>query len=308
MKILITGSCGFIGSILCQKLVTYSNYEIVGIDNLFYNNSYALQHLLGFKNFQFHRLDARDLPTSLIKNTDIIIPLAALVGAPICKLHPQTSYETNIDAIKSLIKRVSKYQRIISPCTNSGYGVGGDSLCDETSPLLPVSEYGKQKVEAEKIILDHPNSVSLRLATVFGVSPRMRFDLLVNDFVRKLYFTNKISMYEPHFKRNAVHIHDVCRAITWMIDPLYTGIFNVGNDECNLTKRDFADRIINKLGRGELFITDGKDEDQRDYIVSNAKILRTGFKFKYSLDDGINELITLCNNINLNDTFKMSNV
>ena len=231
-----------------------------------------------------------------VKNIDIIIPLAAIVGAPLCKKNPQLTKSVNVGSVKTLVKNLSKNQIILVPTTNSGYGIGKkNSYCTEKSPLKPVSLYGQTKVLAEKIILDHHNSSSLRLATVFGTSPRMRVDLLVNDFVFKAFKTKKITLFEGHFRRNYIHINDVCRTFLFAIknfDKFKNNIFNVGLSSANLTKKELCNKI--KKFIPDLFIEIdefAKDPDKRDYIVSNKKLEKTGFKTKYSINFGIKQLL-----------------
>lgn len=318
MNILITGGAGYIGSVLASYLLQDPTYNVTCVDQLFYKNYQGIQHLLGNPRFSFYQkslslfvVDQQEK----IRDYHTVIALSGLVGEPVCKKYPELSQSSNCTSIQYLVKYMSKNQRLIYPCTNSGYGKAGDAPCVETDPLNPVSIYGIDKVKTEKYILDnHENSVSVRLATVFGVSPRMRFDLLVNDFVRKLYFKREISLFEPHFRRNAVHIRDVCRAILHVFNPHLQGVYNVGNPECNLTKWEFARIIGNTLHDNGLLpeftmtTAEGSDPDQRDYVVSNEKLIRTGFCFKYHLEPAILEVATLCKAIGRYDlTEQMGN-
>lgn len=309
MNILITGAAGFIGSALTQLLLNTTHHKVMGVDNFLYNNQYVIQPLLANKNFEFHTIDVRELPNHLLKRADVVIGLAAIVGAPACAKNPVLSQETNVDAVASIVKRLSSQQRLIVPCTDSAYGATGSEACTEISPLNPITEYSIQKCEAEKLVLSHQNSISLRLATLFGTSGRTRFDLLVNDFTRTLFYKKELSLFESYFRRNAVHVRDVARAFYWMIgNSHYTGVFNVGNNAYNLTKKQFAEYIIKCLGYGVLTEGNGKDKDQRDYVVNNNKILKTGFTFEHTIEDAVKEVTTLCNCLTYEQTLRMGNV
>lgn len=289
---LVTGCAGYIGTILCQHLL-YNDYQVLGVDSLAYNQESSLLHLVGNKDFQFHWQDCRDIYAlkPLVDRADVVIPLAALVGAPACDKAPAYSEQVNFQAIADLVKEMSPWQRLVYPNTNSGYGqTDGTWEVTEDEPMNPISVYGRTKCLAEKVVLDHPRGVALRLATVFGPSPRMRFDLMVNDFVAKLMQGTELPIFEPHFKRNFVHVRDVARAFLWMAnDPRLAGAFNVGLPTANLTKLELAHRICDMLSipRERVWIADGVDPDQRNYIVSNAKLLKTLFKFEYELFDGV---------------------
>tara|TARA_B100001173_G_scaffold293607_1_gene286818 strand:- start:9 stop:953 length:945 start_codon:yes stop_codon:yes gene_type:complete len=295
-KILITGGGGYIGSVLIGELIK-KNFEVAILDKFIFKQKKIIHNLYG-KKIQIIEGDVRDnsLIKNSVKNIDIIIPLAAIVGAPLCKKNPQLTKSVNVGSVKTLVKNLSKNQIILVPTTNSGYGIGKkNSYCTEKSPLKPVSLYGQTKVLAEKIILDHHNSSSLRLATVFGTSPRMRVDLLVNDFVFKAFKTKKITLFEGHFRRNYIHINDVCRTFLFAIknfDKFKNNIFNVGLSSANLTKKELCNKI--KKFIPDLFIEIdefAKDPDKRDYIVSNKKLEKTGFKTKYSINFGIKQLL-----------------
>ena len=295
-KILITGGGGYIGSVLIGELIK-KNFEVAILDKFIFKQKKIIHNLYG-KKIRIIEGDVRDnsLIKNSVKNIDIIIPLAAIVGAPLCKKNPQLTKSVNVGSVKTLVKNLSKNQIILVPTTNSGYGIGKkNSYCTEKSPLKPVSLYGQTKVLAEKIILDHHNSSSLRLATVFGTSPRMRVDLLVNDFVFKAFKTKKITLFEGHFRRNYIHINDVCRTFLFAIknfDKFKNNIFNVGLSSANLTKKELCNKI--KKFIPDLFIEIdefAKDPDKRDYIVSNKKLEKTGFKTKYSINFGIKQLL-----------------
>lgn len=300
-KILITGAAGYIGSILCEELLAWHDHsfdcEITALDSFLYNQT-SLNHLCYINDLKIIRGDCRDerLMRELIKDQDFIIPLAAIVGAPACDRDPWGAKSTNLDAIISLIGMMEESQRIIIPITNSGYGVGEKGiLCTEETQLSPITKYGKWKVLAEKLAMGRKNSISLRLATVFGMSPRMRMDLLVNDFVWRAVKDRSIVLFEPEFKRNYIHVRDVARAFLFCLtnfEKMKNEVYNVGLSNANLSKRELAEKIRSFLPETEILIAEtGKDPDKRDYIVSNEKIEKAGFASRYSLESGIWELI-----------------
>ena len=243
--------------------------------------------------------DSRSAETlkPLVAKADVVIPLAALVGAPLCKRDPIGATTTNRDAISTLCDMLSREQRLIMPITNSGYGIGepGKACTDESSPLRPVSLYGINKVEAEQIVLERDNSISLRLATVFGMSPRMRIDLLVNDFVHRAVNDRSVVLFEAHFKRNYIHIRDVARAFQHALAnfaEMKGRPFNVGLSDANLSKAELCERIKAQIPNFQYMEAPiGEDPDKRDYIVSNSRIEATGYQPAHSLDDGIRELV-----------------
>ncbi len=296
MKILITGGSGYIGSILTDMLLK-NNFKVTVIDNFMYNQT-SLNHLCVNKNLEIVNADVRnknEVKNYVFKN-DIIIPLAAIVGAPACDKDPINSELINKNSILDLFKIVSKDQAIIMPTTNSAYGSGDkNNLCDENSPLNPISSYAKDKVQIEKELMQRENVISLRLATVFGMSPRMRIDLLVNDFVFRAVFDKFIVLFESHFKRNYIHLSDVSGAFIHSInnfDKMKSEIYNVGLSDANLSKKELCEIIKLKINDLNIIINDfNKDPDQRNYIVSNKKIEKTGFIPKFSINDGIDELI-----------------
>lgn len=296
MKILVTGGSGYIGSILVPELINH-NYEVTVIDNFMYKQS-SLNHLCVFKNFKIINGDIRDkkLMASLLNSHDLIIPLAAIVGAPLCSKDPFSAQSINHDAIIDMINIVSKDKIIIMPTTNSAYGSGDkNNYCDENSPLNPISKYAIDKVEIEKLLMNRENSISYRLATVFGMSPRMRIDLLVNDFTYRAFHDSALVVFEGHFKRNYIHIRDVVRAFIHAIENINMmkgQIYNVGLSDANLSKIELC-KEIQKHIINFTFVEEKikKDPDQRNYIVSNEKIESSGFKPKFSLSDGIKELI-----------------
>mgnify|MGYP001497091011 CR=1 FL=1 len=306
-NILITGGAGYIGSVL-TKLLLDEGFNITVLDNLMYKQN-SLNSLCIYKNFSFIKGDICDyeLINSLIAKNDIIIPLAAIVGAPACNKNKSLSKLVNYDAHKNIIDQSSRDQIIIFPNTNSGYGIGEkNKFCDENSELKPVSLYGKLKVQIEKAFLDKSNSVTLRLATVFGVSSRMRTDLLVNDFVLRALVDKYLILFEENFSRNYIHIMDVANTFLFAIKhykKMKGQPYNVGLSSANLTKKQLAEKIKKHIT--DLYIHSseiGKDPDKRDYIVSNAKLEGIGWKPKFSLDDGITELIKCYNFLNLDKT------
>jgi nucleoside-diphosphate-sugar epimerase len=295
-NILVTGGAGYLGSILVPELLKLGN-KVTVLDNFMFGPA-SLLDCCYYNTFEVVRGDARDktLIEKLTVNKDIIIPLAALVGAPLCNRDKIGADTVNRGAIKTLVEVISKEQRIIIPTTNSGYGIGQKGiLCTEETPLNPISFYGQTKVEAEKIVLDRGNSISLRLATVFGISPRMRVDLLVNDFTYRAVKDRFIIVFEGHFKRNYIHVRDTARAFVHAIENfgmMKDEPYNVGLSDANLSKLELCAKIKEQLPDFVyLQAPVGEDPDKRDYIVSNEKIERTGFAPKYSLEMGIRELI-----------------
>ena len=300
-KILITGGAGFIGSLLATRLVFLGHYVTVVDKFLFKKNS--LDHLMIYENFNLVKGDIRNkkMVKNIVKDKDIVIPLAALVGAPLCEKNKKLAIETNLNSISYLVSCLKKRQKIIYPTTNSGYGVGKkNKYCDENSELNPISLYGRTKVEAEKIILKHKNSVCFRLATVFGTSFRMRTDLLVNNLTLIAMKERKLTMFEPKFRRNYVHIADVISAFIFTIDnfsKMKGEVFNFGLSSANLTKLSLAQKIKKLVKKVKIIIIHNKkDPDQRDYFVSNKKIEKLGFKAQIPLEKGILELINYYKN------------
>jgi len=295
-KILVTGAAGYIGSILCEQLLD-SGYEVVAVDSLLYGE-HNLFHLCADPRFDFIQGDARDerLMRSLIKDADVLIPLAAIVGAPACDRDPLLAESVNLESLRMLNRLRSPSQLVIYPTTNSGYGTkSGDVYCDEETPLEPISAYGRSKVQAEAELLETPNAITLRLATVFGASPRMRLDLLVNDFVYTAITDGYIVIFEKDFKRNYVHIRDVADCFIYSIrnaERMSGTCYNVGLDDANLSKEELALRIKKYVPRLYVhFSAVGSDPDKRNYIVSNRRLAAAGFQARRSLDDGIQELI-----------------
>lgn len=306
MKILVTGGLGYIGNVLIKKLLNESQYLITCLDNCMFDQSIS-DDLKKNNKFEFVNGDVCDhnLVKKIVSDKDIIIPLAALVGAPLCKKYPEKTSAVNLEAIKFLKSVVSKDQKIILPVTNSGYGIGKkDEFCDEKSPLNPISLYGRTKVEAEKEVMDRENSISFRLATVFGPSPRMRIDLLVNNFTYLAFKEKYIKLFEPHFRRNYIHVEDVASGFVFAIknfQKLKGEIFNLGLSEANLTKEELCKEIKKIITDFNYDISlDGEDPDKRDYFVSNKKIENLGFKAKISVNHGIQQLVEMYSNKNFN--------
>ncbi|MFC1533913.1 NAD-dependent epimerase/dehydratase family protein [Thermodesulfobacteriota bacterium] len=295
-KILITGGAGYIGSILVSALLE-KGYRVTVLDSLIYNQ-HPLLECCANSGFEFIKGDIRDIGLigSIIPKHEIIIPLAAIVGAPACESNTNRAQIVNYEAPLQMIKMISPNQMVLFPTTNSGYGIGQkDKLCTEESPLRPISEYGRTKVEIEKLFLEQGNSISFRLATVFGVSPRMRLDLLVNDFTYRAVNDRVIVLFEEHFRRNYIHIRDVAKTFLFGIEnfqEMKGEAFNVGLSSANLSKRQLCEKI--KEHMPDLVILSapvGEDPDKRDYIVSNEKIEKLGWRPGYSIDDGIQELL-----------------
>ena len=296
MRILVTGGAGYIGSVLVPELLA-QGHEVTVLDNFLFEQN-SLLDCCRFPKFNVVRGDCRDREVlkPLVGRADLIIPLAALVGAPLCDADRVGASSTNLGAIQTLCELAGNEQWIIMPVTNSGYGIGEkDKFCTEDSPLRPISLYGTTKVEAEARVLQRENSMSFRLATVFGVSPRMRVDLLVNDFVYRAVNDRAVVIFEGHFKRNYIHIRDVARLFLHAIDnfqPMRGRPYNAGLEEANLSKLELCAVIKKQLPRFVFLEAPiGEDPDKRDYIVSNARLLSTGFKTEWTLDTGIAELI-----------------
>ena len=295
-RVLVTGGAGYIGSTLVPRLLS-GGFGVTVIDSLAYNQT-SLLDCCSNKNFDFVRGDICNfgLVNELLPKFDIVIALAAIVGAPACKKNPAVTKLVNYDAHMNLVKNISSNQMVLFPNTNSGYGIGEkDAFCTEESPLNPISEYGITKCAIEKAFLEKGNAVTFRLATVFGMSPKMRMDLLVNDFTYRAFNDRFIILFEEHFRRNYIHVRDVAKAFLHGInnyDKMKGQAFNVGLSSANLTKRQLCEKIKEYVP--DFFIYSapvGEDPDKRDYLVSNAKIEATGWKPDHSLDDGINELL-----------------
>ncbi len=295
-NILVTGGAGYLGSTMVPDLLN-AGHKVTVLDNFMFKQT-SLNHVCYNQNFSVVKGDIRveSVIAPLMKKADVIIPLAALVGAPMCTLDPVGATTVNHDAISLMIKLLSKEQIVLMPTTNSAYGTGDENnFCTEESPLRPISQYAIEKVGIEKELMQHENTVSFRLATVFGMSPRMRIDLLVNDFTYRAVYDRFVVLFESHFKRNYIHVRDVSRVFQHALnnyDKMKGQIYNVGLTDANVSKWELCEHI-QKQCPDFVFIEAqvGKDPDQRNYIVSNAKIEATGFKPAFSLDDGIHELL-----------------
>jgi len=295
-QILVTGGAGYLGSTLVPELLA-AGHRVTVLDNFMYHQN-SLAHVCAHRNFHVARGDIRieKVMAPLIGEAQIVIPLAAYVGAPLCARDPVGASSTNHDAIVMMLKHVSKHQRILMPTTNSAYGSGDEkNFCTEDSPLRPMSLYAIEKVRVEKELMQHPNATSFRLATVFGMSPRMRIDLLVNDFTYRAVHDRFVVLFEASFKRNYIHVRDIARAFMHGIDhyeKTNSQIFNVGLSDANVSKKELC-QVIQKQLPEFTFIEApiGKDPDQRNYIVSNAKFEATGYQPQVALDAGIRELI-----------------
>ncbi len=295
-NILVTGGAGYLGSLMVPELLA-AGHKVTVLDNFMFKQN-SLAHVCYHPNFSVVRGDVRVKETmqKLLKDADVVIPLAALVGAPLCSQDPIGATTTNRDAILMMLQLLSKEQRVLMPTTNSAYGTGDkNNYCDENSPLRPISHYAVEKVEIEKALMERENSISFRLATVFGMSPKMRIDLLVNDFTYRAVYDRAVLLFESHFKRNYIHNRDVTRVFLHGIEnftKLKGEIFNVGLSDANLSKKELCEEIKRHLP--EFVYVEapyGKDPDQRNYIVSNEKIESSGFKPAFSLGDGVVELI-----------------
>ncbi len=296
MKILVTGGAGYLGSVIVPTALR-AGHQVVVLDTFMYNQTSLLDCCID-PNLTIIRGDTRDeqLIKELMKDVDAIFPLACLTGAPLCDKEPKLAEEIVIDGLRHILNAKNDKQMVIYPTTNSGYGVGEPGkFCTEETPLRPVSLYGKIKVQAEEEVLAAGNGITLRLATAFGVSPRMRLDLLVNDFTYQAVNNGHIELFEAHFKRNYIHVRDIAKAFLHMLDnfdKLKGEAYNVGLSDANLSKAELCQEIQRHVD-GFTFTenAEGKDPDQRDYIVSNEKIEATGYKQEVSLSDGIKELI-----------------
>jgi len=294
--VLVTGAAGYLGSVLCEHLLA-AGHRVTAIDRLAHNQA-SLLHLCADPRFEFVRGDARDesLMARVVPGADVLIPLAAVVGAPACDGDPWLARSVNVEAVRLIDRLRTPRQLVVFPTTNSGYGTqSGETFCTEETPLEPVSLYGRTKVEAEQLLLERPNVVTLRLATVFGTSPRLRLDLLVNHFVHAAATDGYLVIFEKDFKRNYVHIRDVADCFLHVIanaDRMAGRPFNVGLDAANLSKAELALRIKEHVPRFcVVFDEVGTDPDKRNYVVSNRRLREAGFEARRSLDDGIRELL-----------------
>jgi nucleoside-diphosphate-sugar epimerase len=296
VHVLITGAAGYLGSVLCERLLQ-AGHRVTALDNLLYGQQGPF-HLCAQNHFEFVFGDVRDeaLLRSLVKDADVLIPLAALVGAPACDRDPHMARAVNLDAPVLLSRLRSSSQLVIFPTTNSGYGTkSGESFCTEDTPLEPISLYGRTKVQAEAELLEKPNVITLRLATVFGMSPRMRLDLLLNHFVYAAATDGYIVIFEKDFKRNYIHIRDVADCFLHAIEnagKMAGRPYNAGLDEANHSKEQLALKVKEHVPGFYIdFASVRSDPDKRNYVVSNERLRDAGFAARRSLDDGIRELL-----------------
>ncbi|MDP2599823.1 MAG: NAD(P)-dependent oxidoreductase [Deltaproteobacteria bacterium] len=296
MRILITGGAGYLGSVLTKALLD-QGFSVTVVDNFFYNQS-SLLDCCSYEAFEIVKGDCRDefLIKKLLVDKDVIIPLAAMVGAPLCNRDKTAAVTINYEAVRLLCRLASAQQRILLPVTNSGYGIGKKGVaCTEDSSLKPISLYGETKVKAEQAVLDRGNAITFRLATVFGVSPRMRIDLLVNDFVCRAVNDRAVVLFEGDFKRNYIHVKDVAKVFLHGMEhfeEMKNRPYNVGLEDANLSKIELCQLIQKKIPQFVYMEAPiGEDPDKRDYIVSNQRILATGFRPDWTLEMGIKELI-----------------
>lgn len=296
MKILVTGGAGYLGSVIVEELLRHK-HEVTVLDNLKFNQLSLLSYTTN-KRFKFVYGDVtnKNLLSELCGGVDVVIPLAAIVGFPACNKEPELAEKLNYQQIVDIAELTNGKAKILFPNTNSGYGVGeSNQHCTEESPLNPISHYGVTKVKAEEFLQTYTDAICFRFATVFGASPRMRMDLLVNEFVYKALTDKYIVVFEPHFKRNYIHVRDVARVFTYMIDRFdkHKGnVYNVGLSDANLSKLELLHKIKQYIPNFSINTSDYyEDPDKRDYIVLNDKIEATGWKPSYTIDDGIQELI-----------------
>jgi len=297
-RVLVTGGLGYLGSIICEHLLD-AGYEVTALDNLMYGTGQqGLYHLCANPSFDFIKGDVRDenVMQTALRRADIVIHLAAIVGASACDRDPLLATSVNVDAVRLLTRLRNPSQLILFPNTNSGYGAtSGERFCTEESPLQPITLYGRTKVEAERILLDCPNTITFRLATVFGMSPRMRLDLLVNHFVYTAVKEGYLVIFEKDFKRNFVHVRDVADCMLHAIrhaGAMAGKAYNLGLDAANLSKEELALSVREHVPHFYIhFAPIGQDPDKRNYVVSSQRLREAGFEAKRSLDDGIRELL-----------------
>lgn len=296
MRILVTGGAGYIGSVLVPLLLR-AGHGVTVLDNFMYGQA-SLLDCCADPDLSVVRGDARDkgVVEALVARADVVLPLACLTGAPICAREPAAAEGINLEAVRMIAGLMSSDQRMVFPSTNSGYGLGeADIHCDESTPLRPVSLYGRLKVEMESWLLDRGECVTFRFATLFGVSPRMRLDLLVNDFTYRAVVDRFVVLFEPHFKRNYLHVRDAARAFIHALEKyevMKGRPYNVGLSDANLSKWELCERIQKHVPEFHFVSSEvGQDPDKRNYIVSNARIEATGFKPAFGLDAGVEELV-----------------
>jgi nucleoside-diphosphate-sugar epimerase len=295
MKVLVTGGAGYVGSVLVEKLLK-KGFKVCVVDNLMYDNGFTLIPHFNNAKFQFIKGDVRDksLMKNLVHNFEFVIHLAAIVGFPACRKNPQLAREVNVHSTKHISSLLSSDQGVVYASTGSNYGIIENQICTEETPLNPISLYGKTKTKAEEIFLNENGAVAYRFATAFGLSPRMRLDLLINDFVYQAINNKTLVMFEKSFKRTFIHVNDMADSIIYAIenyDNMKNDTYNIGGDFNNFNKEEIALMIKERVDYYLHFAEIGEDEDKRNYEVSYEKINNKGFKIKTSVKDGINELI-----------------
>ena len=307
IKILITGGAGYIGSILIPLLLE-QNYTVTVYDSLLYGGS-SLLPFISNNIFSFIKGNIRnkELLNNAIKKNDVIIHLAAIAGLPACNKNKELVYSTNVKGTENVMNSLSQNQRLIHASTVSNYGSSTGDRCDENTALKPISFYGRTKTEAEKIVLDFQNTICLRFATAFGVSPRMRLDLLINDFVYQAFVNKYLILFEKKYKRTFIHVQDISRSILFAInnfEKMKHSILNIDDNSNNYSKEEIALKIKKRINYYLHFADIGEDEDKRNYSVSYEKINSLGFKTKKTVDEGIDELIKACKILEFRHPYK----
>tara|TARA_R100001377_G_scaffold85281_1_gene71225 strand:+ start:7691 stop:8635 length:945 start_codon:yes stop_codon:yes gene_type:complete len=294
-KIVVTGAAGYIGSSLVRKLIE-AGHQVSAFDNLFYDQGTLVSGSFVHPNVKFFKEDVNDWSSNLVKaiwGSDIVIPLAALVGAPLCDKHVEETLNTNYLWFEKLVEHLTS-QLVIYPNTNSGYGSTGDEICTEETPSNPISLYAKSKQDTEDVlIVKHPKSIVFRLATVFGWSPRPRTDLLINNLTKVAKEEGHLTVFDGHFRRNYIHVQDIVRAFMFAMEnetDMYSNIYNLGNDSINMTKLDLVKSICDIMGATYAEDTSKTDPDKRDYLVSSQKLYNLGFSCENDLKSGVLEM------------------
>lgn len=308
MKVLVTGGAGYVGSVLVGKLLQ-KGIKVCVVDNLMYDNGFTLIPYFNTPKFQFIKGDVRDkkLMKSLVHNFEHVVHLAAIVGFPACRKNPQLTREVNVHSTKYISSLLSNDQGVVYASTGSNYGIIENEICTEETPLNPISLYGKTKTKAEEIFLNENGAVAYRFATAFGLSPRMRLDLLINDFVYQAINNKTLVMFEKSFKRTFIHVNDMADSIIYAIenyDSMKNNTYNVGGDFNNYNKEEIALMIKERVDYYLHFAEFGEDEDKRNYEVSYKKINDKGFHIKTTVQDGINELIKACPALDVRSKYK----
>jgi len=308
MKILVTGGAGYVGSVLVSKLLS-KNYKVCVLDNLMYDNGHTILSHFKTSKFKFIKGDVRDkrVLKDLVHNFEHVIHLAAIVGFPACRKNPDLAKSVNVGSSKLISSLLSKDQGTVYASTGSNYGIIKNEVCTENTPLNPISLYGKTKTKAEEIFLNENEAVAYRFATAFGLSPRMRLDLLINDFVYQAINNKSLVMFEKTFKRTFIHVDDMADSIIYAIEnyeKMKNNTYNVGGDFNNFNKEEIALMIKNKVEYYLHFAEFGEDEDKRNYEVSYEKINKAGFSIKKTVEDGINELINASPALDMRSKYK----